>query len=120
MNLLWHVNREIAKIDRTVSPHCHVSFINADGRYAPAQEAFAELGQPKPVTMPIALTPTRGSEGSSSMAAVAEAPLLTDAQIAVISSQMGLTPVDFDVARWVSPSRGRTCDDHGVMYTGPA
>ncbi len=54
------------------------------------------------------------------MAAVAEAPLLTDAQIAVISSQMGLTPVDFDVARWVSPSRGRTCDDHGVMYTGPA
>ena len=49
------------------------------------------------------------------MAAVAEAPLLTDAQIAVISSQMGLTPVDFDVARWVSPSRGRPCDDHGVM-----
>ena len=42
------------------------------------------------------------------------------AQIAVISSQMGLTPVDFDVARWVSPSRGQTCDDHGVMYTGPA
>jgi hypothetical protein len=53
MKLLWHVNREISKIDRTVSPHCHVSFINADGRYPPAQEAFAELGQPKPVTMPI-------------------------------------------------------------------
>jgi hypothetical protein len=55
------------------------------------------------------------------MAAVAEAPLLTaDAQIAVISSQMDLTPVDFDVARWVSPSRGRTRDDHCVMYTDPA
>ncbi len=36
---------------------------------------------------------------------------LTDAQIGVTSSQMGLTPVDFDVARWVSPSRGRTCHD---------
>jgi hypothetical protein len=32
------------------------------------------------------------------MTAVAEAPLLTEAQIAVISSQMGLTPIDFDVA----------------------
>ena len=66
------------------------------------------------------LTQTRGGEASSSMAAVAEAPLLTDAQIAVISFQMGLTPVDFDVARWVSPSRGRTCHDHGVTGTGPA
>lgn len=52
MKLLAAVNRRVAKKASTVSPYCHVSFINADDRYAPHSEAFLEHGEVAPVEMP--------------------------------------------------------------------
>jgi hypothetical protein len=53
MKLLAAVNRRVAKKSSTVSPYCHVSFINADDRYGPPRsEAFLEHGEVAPVDMP--------------------------------------------------------------------
>jgi hypothetical protein len=53
MNLLAHANRRVAETDATVSPHCHVSFINADGRYEAASRVFADKGTSLPFHLPV-------------------------------------------------------------------
>jgi hypothetical protein len=53
MRLLATVNRRVAKVATSVSPHCHVSFINADDRYGPTSEVFTERGESVPFTMPM-------------------------------------------------------------------
>jgi hypothetical protein len=54
LNLLATINRRVAEVNSSVSPHCHVAFINADDRYGPESHVFAH-GQPVPMTMPILL-----------------------------------------------------------------
>jgi hypothetical protein len=46
MKLLATVNRRVAAADSSVSPHCHVSFINADDRFGPMSQDYAEHGTP--------------------------------------------------------------------------
>jgi hypothetical protein len=57
MKLLATMNRRVAKVENSVSPHCHVSFINADDRYGPtigpACEVFHQHGESVPFRMPI-------------------------------------------------------------------
>jgi hypothetical protein len=48
MKLLATVNRRVAKVDSSVSPHCHVSFINADNRFEPQSYQFAEGDESAP------------------------------------------------------------------------
>ncbi|UNB54036.1 hypothetical protein [Mycolicibacterium sp. YH-1] len=48
MNLLATVNRRIAARESSVSPHCHVSFVNADDRFPPTSQTFAEPGTSLP------------------------------------------------------------------------
>jgi len=50
MNLLATINKRVAAVELTVSPHCHVAFLNADGRYDPVARNYAE-GQTLPLTM---------------------------------------------------------------------
>lgn len=50
MKLLATVNRRIAERVPSVSPHCHVSFVNADERFAPMSRTFAEPGTSLPFT----------------------------------------------------------------------
>jgi hypothetical protein len=51
MKLLATVNRKVAAVEKSVSPHCHVSFINADDRFEPRSETFADPGTPLPFRM---------------------------------------------------------------------
>jgi hypothetical protein len=62
MKLLAAVNRQVAKVDNTVSPHCHVSFIPASDYFStenqrpgwgPASQVFVEHGESVPFTMPM-------------------------------------------------------------------
>jgi hypothetical protein len=53
MKLLATVNRRVAKVANSVSPHCHVSFINADDRHGPTSEVFIERGESVPFSMPM-------------------------------------------------------------------
>jgi hypothetical protein len=61
MKLLATVNRQVAKVDNTVSPHCHVSFIPAsdyfttgdDSRRGPQSQVFVEHGESVPFRMPM-------------------------------------------------------------------
>lgn len=55
MKLLATVNRRVAKVENSVSPYCHVSFVNADDRYGPAHEVFVERGESVPFRMPMLL-----------------------------------------------------------------
>lgn len=54
LNLLATINRRVAAVDKTVSPHCHVAFINADDRYQAVSHTFDE-GNPMPMHMPLLL-----------------------------------------------------------------
>lgn len=53
MKLLATVNRRVAKVESSVSPHCHVAFINADDRTAPTSQVFVERGESVPFSMPM-------------------------------------------------------------------
>ena len=53
MKLLATVNRRVAKVENSVSPHCHVSFINANDQYEPTYEVFVERGESVPFQMPM-------------------------------------------------------------------
>jgi hypothetical protein len=55
MRLLAAVNRRVAAKESTVSPYCHVSYINADERTSAASQAFVELGEEVPFEMPFLL-----------------------------------------------------------------
>lgn len=51
MKLLAAMNRRVAAKDSTVSPFCHVSFINAGTRFAPTSHLFTERGESAPHEM---------------------------------------------------------------------
>jgi hypothetical protein len=51
MKLLATVNRRVAKVEKGVSSHCHVAFINGDDRFGPMSETFADRGTPLPFSM---------------------------------------------------------------------
>lgn len=55
MRLLAIVNRRVAARERSVSPFCKVSFINADDRFSPTSHAFLEPGESVPFEMPFLL-----------------------------------------------------------------
>jgi hypothetical protein len=52
LNLLATINRRVAEVNKTVSSHCHVAFVNADDRYQPVSRPFDE-GHPMPLRMPM-------------------------------------------------------------------
>jgi hypothetical protein len=53
MNLLASINRKVAQKDSTVSPFCHVAFINGDDRYEPEYKKFLQRGEILPFHAPI-------------------------------------------------------------------
>ena len=55
MKLLATANRQVAAKEKTVSPYCHVSFINADDRMEPQAHVFTKQGETVPFSMPILL-----------------------------------------------------------------
>lgn len=55
MKLLAVINRRVAAKDKTVSPFCHVSFINSDDRFKPISHSFTERGESVPFEMPFLL-----------------------------------------------------------------
>lgn len=55
MRLLATVNRRVAASESSVSPYCHVSFINADERTSPTAHVFVEHGEEVPFEMPVLL-----------------------------------------------------------------
>lgn len=55
MKLLAIINRKVAVKTRTVSPHCHVSYINADDKTSPTSRVFTEPGETVPFDMPMLL-----------------------------------------------------------------
>jgi hypothetical protein len=55
MRLLAIVNRRVAARERSVSPFCKVSFINADDRFSATSQAFVEHGETVPFEMSIIL-----------------------------------------------------------------
>jgi hypothetical protein len=55
MKLLPTVNRRIALSTKSVSPYCHVQYINVDDRTQPTSQAFTEKGETVPFEMPILL-----------------------------------------------------------------
>lgn len=55
MKLLATINRKVASNVRTVSPHCQVSYINADDQTSPTSHAFTEPGETVPFEMPMLL-----------------------------------------------------------------
>lgn len=57
MNLLASVNRRVAKSDpqKSVSPFCHVSFLNSDERTEPISMTFTEKDETVPFHMPMVL-----------------------------------------------------------------
>jgi hypothetical protein len=53
MRLVAQVNRTIAETNRTVSPHCHVSFQTGPGfKFSPQSHAFVQTGESVPYEMP--------------------------------------------------------------------
>jgi hypothetical protein len=55
MNLLAAINRKVAARTDTVSPHCHVSYINGDDTTGPTSRTFTEPGESVPFEMPMLL-----------------------------------------------------------------
>jgi hypothetical protein len=55
MNLLAAINRKVAAKTSTVSPHCHVSYINADDSTSPTSRSFTQSGESVPFEMPVLL-----------------------------------------------------------------
>jgi hypothetical protein len=55
MKLLATINRRVAAKTDTVSPHCQVSYINADEQTSPTSHVFLEPGEHVPFEMPILL-----------------------------------------------------------------
>jgi hypothetical protein len=52
LKLLATINRRVAAVEASVSPHCHVSFINGDDRSHPMSHVFVEKGEEVPFEMP--------------------------------------------------------------------
>jgi hypothetical protein len=55
MNLLARMNRQVARKNSSVSPYCHVSFVNSDDRFSPTSHSFTERNQSVPLEMPVIL-----------------------------------------------------------------
>jgi hypothetical protein len=53
MKLLATVNRRVAEVEPSVSPHCRVAFINADDKTQPTSQNFVERGESVPFSMPM-------------------------------------------------------------------
>ena len=53
MKLLASLNRRVAYITRSVSPHCHVQFINSDDRSSSVSQTFLDRGETEPFEMPV-------------------------------------------------------------------
>lgn len=52
MRLLANVNRQVAAVDRGVSPYCHVSFMNATEHSSSQSRVFTEAGEEVEFSMP--------------------------------------------------------------------
>jgi hypothetical protein len=55
MNLLAAINRKVAAKAPAVSPHCHVSYVNANDSTSPTSRTFTKPGESVPFEMPILL-----------------------------------------------------------------
>jgi hypothetical protein len=55
MKLLAAVNRRVAAKEKTVSPFCQVSFLNADEKTSPTSRTFVKKGEVVPFEMPVLL-----------------------------------------------------------------
>jgi hypothetical protein len=55
MNLLAAINRKVAAKTVTVSPPCHVSYVNGDDTTGPTSRTFTEPGESVPFEMPMLL-----------------------------------------------------------------
>jgi hypothetical protein len=55
MRLLAAVNRRAAAREPTVSPFCHVAYVNGDDRTRPTSHTFTEHGESVPFEMPVLL-----------------------------------------------------------------
>jgi hypothetical protein len=55
MKLLATVNRRVAKVESSVSPHCQVIFISADDRFSGGSMAYLERGESVPFRYPTIL-----------------------------------------------------------------
>jgi len=55
MNLLAAINRKVAAKTPTVSPHCHVSYINGDDSTSSTSRTFTKPGDSVPFEMPMLL-----------------------------------------------------------------
>lgn len=55
MKLLASINRKVAAKEPTVSPHCHVSYVNADDSTSPTCRVFTEPGESAPIETPMLL-----------------------------------------------------------------
>jgi len=53
MKLLATINRGVAERTKSVSPCCHVQFINSDDRNSPMSHTFLERGETVPFEMPV-------------------------------------------------------------------
>ena len=53
MKLLATINRGVAQRTKSVSPYCHVQFINSDDRTSPMSHAFLDRGETVPFEMPV-------------------------------------------------------------------
>jgi hypothetical protein len=56
MRLLASVNRRVADKDSSVSPFCHVAFVNSDDTTRPQSHAFVEKGENVSFSMPFVLS----------------------------------------------------------------
>ncbi len=55
MKLLATINRRVALRTKSVSPYCHVQFVNADDQTHPRSDVFREKGETAPFEMPMLL-----------------------------------------------------------------
>jgi hypothetical protein len=62
LRLLAAVNRRVAAGEQSVSPFCHVAFINADERTSAVSKTFLEQGESVPFAMPLVVHGIDASE----------------------------------------------------------
>lgn len=51
MQLLAEVNGRVARVEKTVSPHCHVSFVSADNQFRSRSEVFDQRPRQVPLKL---------------------------------------------------------------------
>lgn len=55
MNLLASINRKVSQLDKTVSPYCHVGFLNGSGDHSGKSKIFTSAGESILADAPIVL-----------------------------------------------------------------